>query len=104
MARLRKGDTVVVLSGKDRGKKGKVLSVQPKQVSALVERINLVKHFERRTQANQAGGVIEREAPIALDKLTLVCVRCGRPTRVGWRLSQDTKERICARCEEGLGG
>lgn len=105
MARLKKGDLVAVLSGKDRGKRGKVLQVFPGRHAALVERLNLVKHFERRTQADRPGGIIEREAPVALDKLALVCPRCNRPTRVGFRVSQDVaKQRLCRRCQEVFSG
>lgn len=116
MARLRKGDLVALLSGKDRGKQGKILKMLPDRQAALVERLNLVKHFERRTQVNQSGGILEREAPIALGKLTLVCPRCGRPTRVGFRVSEGsasaatsaptahTKARVCKRCHDVVGG
>ncbi len=103
MARIKKGDTVAVLSGKDRGKTGKVLQVWPVPGRALVERINLVKHFERRSQQNQTGGVIEREGAMALSKLALFCQRCHRPSRVGWVVSDDgTKQRICRRCKEAV--
>ena len=103
MARIKKGDTVAVLSGKDRGKSGKVLTVWPQREQALVERINLVKHFERRTQQNPAGGVIAREGPIALAKLTVLCAKCRKPTRIGWsRGSDGSKQRICRRCQEPL--
>ena len=101
MGRLKKGDMVQVLSGKDRGKRGKILSMVPERHAAIVERLNLAKHFERRAKADQPGGIIEREAPMVLDKLNLVCPRCGRATRGGVRLSQDgTKQRICKRCGE----
>src|SRR3990167_6847063 len=83
MARIKKGDTVAVLSGKDRGKTGKVLQVWPEADRALVERVNLVKHFDRRTQQNQAGGIVEREGSIALSKLALLCPRCKKAVRVG---------------------
>ena len=76
MARVRKGVTVAVLSGKDKGKTGKVLMVWPDRDRALVEHINLLKHFDRRTQQNQAGGVIEREGSVVLSKLALVCPKC----------------------------
>ena len=103
MARIKKGDMVSVLSGKDRGKTGKVLQVWPVEDRALVERINLVKHFERRSQQNQQGGVIEREGPIALSKLSLVCPRCRRPSRVAWLLTgTGEKQRVCRRCQEIL--
>ena len=103
MARIKKGDTVAVLGGKDKGKTGKVLRVWPAAGRALVERINLVKHFERRSQQNQAGGIVEREGAIALAKLTPVCPKCQKPSRVGWRVSQtDEKRRMCRRCQEPL--
>ena len=103
MARIKKGDTVAVLSGKDRGKTGKVLQVWPERERALVERINLVKHFERRTQQNQAGGVIEREGAVALSKLAVFCPKCRRSCRVGWLIAGDgAKQRVCRRCKELL--
>ena len=102
MARLKKGDTEVILSGRDRGKRGKVLNVFPQRQAALVERTNLVKHFERRSQTNPSGGIIEREAPMALSKLAIVCPRCNRPARLGMRLTNDTKTRVCKRCQEAL--
>ena len=103
MVRLRKADTVSVLSGKDRGKRGRILSMLPGKHAALVEQINLLKHFERRTGRDQPGGVIAREAPIRLDKLALVCSRCGKPTRVGFRVRDGTKQRVCKRCGEVIG-
>ena len=103
MARIKKGDTVAVLSGKDRGKTGKVLQVWPERERALVERINLVKHFERRTQQNQAGGIIEREGTVALAKLAVLCPKCRRGVRIGWSVSGGgSKQRICRRCKDLL--
>ncbi len=103
MARIRKGDTVTILSGKDRGKTGKVLQVWPQRHRALVERLNLVKHFDRPTQQNQAGGIVEREGAIALSKLALICPRCSKPSRIGWTVSgEHAKQRICRRCNEVL--
>ena len=103
MTRLKKGDTVCVLTGKDRGKKGKILQIVREGEAALVERINLMKHFERRTRQDQPGGIIEREAPLALAKLALVCPRCSKPTRIGMRISDGgAKQRICRRCQEAL--
>jgi large subunit ribosomal protein L24 len=102
MARIKKGDTVTVLSGKDRGKSGKVLQVWPARGRALVERLNLTKHFERRTQQAPSGGVVERESPLALAKLAPVCPKCSKPVRVGWRLSGEDKQRVCRRCGEAL--
>ena len=104
MSRLRKGDLVAVLTGKDRGKHGKILRMLSQRRSALVERLNLMKHFDRPTQANQAGGIIEREAPILVDKLALVCPRCNRPTRIGMTVNGSGRQRTCRRCKEPIGG
>jgi large subunit ribosomal protein L24 len=99
MARIKKGDTVSVLTGKYRGKTGKVLQVWPDQDRALVERINLVKHFDRRSQQNQAGGIVEREGAMHLSKLALVCQKCQRPVRTGAQVSATgEKQRICRKC------
>jgi len=99
MARIKKGDTVTVQGGKDRGKTGKVLQVWPHKARALVERLNLRKNFERRTQQTPEGGVVEREAAIALSQLALVCPRCHKPSRVGWSVDGQQKQRVCHRCK-----
>ena len=103
MTHVKKGDTVAVLSGKDKGKTGKVLRVWPEQGRALVERINLMKHFERKSQQNPSGGIIEREGPLAVAKLGVLCPKCRRASRIGWELATDgNKRRICRRCHEVL--
>lgn len=104
MARIKKGDQVYVLSGKNKGKTGKVLQIWPVEDQALVERVNLVKHFDRRgQQQNQTGGIVEREAPLALSKLALFCAKCNRPSRVGWSAAASAeKQRICRRCQSTL--
>ncbi|MBI4340939.1 MAG: 50S ribosomal protein L24 [Candidatus Omnitrophica bacterium] len=99
MARIKKGDQVYVLSGKDRGKTGKVLQVWPAPQQALVERVNLLKHFDRRNPKNQAGGIVEREGPLALSKLALFCPKCRKPSRVGFSVSGEAKQRLCRRCK-----
>src|ERR1044072_7982961 len=81
---VKKGDTVVVLSGKDRGKQGKVLRVNPVKGTALVERVNfLKKHTRPNPQRNIQGGILEREAPIKLSNLQVICPSCNQPTRTG---------------------
>ena len=102
MARIKKGDSVIVRSGKDRGKTGKVLQVWPTRERALVERINMLKNFDRATQQNQAGGIVEREAAIALSKLALVCPKCRKPSRVAGEPGGEAggKRRLCRRCRE----
>ena len=104
MARIKKGDTVALLSGKDRGKSGKVLRIWPDEARALVERVNLLTHFERKSQQNPSGGIVQREGPIALSKLALVCPSCRKPARIGWRVSSDgSKQRICRACNGIIG-
>src|SRR5512138_842151 len=87
---LKKGDTVVVLSGKDRGKQGKVLRVNPIKGTAVVERINFSKrHTRANPSKNVAGGILERESPIQIDKLQVVCPSCGERTRLGHHHSEE---------------
>ncbi len=97
---IRKGDTVVVLSGKDRGKQGKVLRVNPSKGTAIVERVNFFKkHTKPNPQKNQQGGILERESPIRVDKLQLVCPSCGEPARTGSHRTADGGTRFCKKCK-----
>ncbi len=99
--KIRKNDTVLVITGKDRGKKGKVRFAYPKEERLLVEGVNFVKrHTRARGQARQAG-IIEREAPIRVSNVMLLCSRCNHPVRVGFRVLEDgRKVRICRSCCE----
>ncbi len=102
--KIQKNDQVIVLSGRDRGVKGKVLRVHPAQRTAIVERINLVKkHTRPNPQRQIQGGVLEREAPIRLSKLMVVCPECSKPTRLGRRRLEDGKGvRVCKKCDATL--
>jgi large subunit ribosomal protein L24 len=103
MFKIKKGDLVYVLSGKDKGKQGKVLKVFPKENRAIVERINLVKKAMRRRSQEEPGGIVTVEAPIYISKLMLVCKNCNRPTRVGFKILDDgTKTRICKKCKNPI--
>jgi large subunit ribosomal protein L24 len=97
---IRKNDEVVVLAGKDRGKKGRVLRVIPSKGTAIVERVNMLKkHTRKNPQKNQQGGILEKEAPIHLAKLMVICPGCSEPTRVGSRVdSEGSRERVCKHC------
>jgi large subunit ribosomal protein L24 len=99
--RIRKGDTVLVRKGKDRGKKGQVRQVLMDEGRAIVADINVMrKHVKPGQQARQAG-IIDIEAPIQLANLALVCSKCGKPSRVGTRFLEDgTKARFCKNCSE----
>ena len=95
MLRIRKDDTVIVTSGKDKGKTGRVMRVMPVQFKAIVENINLVKKAKRRTQQDQKGGIIEIEAPIHLSNLMLLDKQANKPTRFKIDVAKDgTKIRL----------
>jgi large subunit ribosomal protein L24 len=99
--KIRKNDNVLVIAGKDSGKKGKVRFVYPKSGRLLVEGVNFIKmHSRARAQVRQ-GGIIEREATIDASNVMLLCDRCNNPVRVGARILEDgRKVRVCRSCEE----
>jgi large subunit ribosomal protein L24 len=99
--KLRKNDTVVVIAGKDRGKKGKVRRALPNEDRVIVEGLNMIKRHSRTRRAARQAGIIELEAPIHVSNVMLVCGKCGNPTRVGFRFLADGKKvRICNSCRE----
>lgn len=100
MYKIRKGDTVVILSGNDRGKKGEVHSLLPRKNQVIVSGINLIKKHQRATGNVQTqAGIIEREGPIHISNVALVCKNCGEATRVGIKMFEDgTKSRVCKSC------
>lgn len=95
---VKTGDTVYVVSGKDKGKTGKVLAVSPKEGKVIVEGINIVtKHVKPRKQG-EAGGIIKAEGAMYASKVMLYCTKCNKPTRVGHKGTGDKKERVCKHC------
>ncbi len=101
---FKKNDVVIVRSGKDRGKTGKILRVFPEKNRVLVERVNFVKVFVRPDRSrNIQGGIMEKEAPIHVSKVMLYCQECARGVRFRHKVLEDgTKIRICSRCETNL--
>jgi large subunit ribosomal protein L24 len=100
MAKIRKGDTVIVLAGRDKGKKGTVLKVIPAEARAIVQGVNVVRRHQRQT-AQQEGGIIAKEAPIHLSNLAIEDPRDGKPSRVGFKTLEDgRKVRIAKRSGE----
>lgn len=98
MLRIKKGDTVKVLSGNDKNKTGKVLEVIPKTEKILVEGVNVkVKHVKPR-RAGEEGGIKSLEFPIHASKVNVVCPKCGKATRIGFELDKDNKVRVCKKC------
>jgi len=100
--RIRKDDKVMVIVGKDAGKLGKVLKVLRKHDRVLVEKVNLVKrHMRANPYRQQAGGIVEKEMPVHVSNLMVVCSACTKPTRVGYRYTEDGKKlRFCKKCNE----
>jgi len=96
--KIRKGDRVVVLTGKDKGKEGVVIQALPAQRKVVVERVNVIKRHTKPTRAMQQGGILEREAPIDVSNVAIVSPSDGKATRVGYKVSADgTKVRVCRR-------
>ncbi len=103
MAHVRRGDTVGVIAGKERGKRGKVLRVLNDKDRVVVEKVNMIKKHQRPTQKIRQGGIIEREGPLAISNVLLVCGRCDRPVRHGIKILADRRKiRVCKRCGEAL--
>lgn len=100
--RIKKNDKVMVMTGKDKGKIGKILRIVGKKDRVLVEKVNMVKrHTKGNPYQQQAGGIIEKEAPIHLSNVRLLCDACAEPTRVGYRVTEDGKKhRFCKKCNE----
>jgi large subunit ribosomal protein L24 len=98
---IRKNDNVVVTTGKDRGKRGRVVRVVPDKNRVIVEGLNVIKrHTKPNPQRNVKGGVVEREAALHASNVQLVCPECGKPTRIGKKILGDgRKVRICRKCE-----
>jgi len=100
--KIKKNDTVVVIGGKERGKRAKVLKVFPQEGKAIVEGLNLVKkHAKKRRQQDQAG-IIELEAPIHISNIMLYCPKCKKPVRIGFKRENNTKKRICKKCKQEI--
>ena len=101
--RIKKDDKVKVLTGKDKGKIGKVLKVVKKTNRVVVENINVVKVHQRPTQANPQGGIVDKAMPLDISNLMLMCNSCVKPTRIGIKQLEDGKRvRICKKCDQQI--
>lgn len=99
---VKKGDLVMVITGKDAGKKGKVLQVLPKKGRVVIEKINMVKRHTKPTQSLPQGGILEKEAPIASSNVMLFCPECNSVTRVSTKETEAGKVRVCKKCGVNL--
>jgi large subunit ribosomal protein L24 len=103
MSHVRRGDTVAVIAGRERGKRGKVLRVLPGAGRVIVEKVNMMKKHQRPTQKLRQGGIIERESALSLSNVLLVCGRCDKASRAGIKVLADgRKVRVCRRCGETI--
>jgi len=99
--RVRKGDLVLVISGNESGKKGKVLKVYPKTSRVIIEGVRLIKRHSKPTQKNPQGGIIEKEGTIQVSNVMVICGKCDTPTRIGIKILEDGKKaRVCKNCGE----
>jgi large subunit ribosomal protein L24 len=99
--RVKKGDTVEVIAGKERGKRGRVIAVLPKRQRVIVEKVNIVKRHMKPSRKYTQGGIIEKEAPVHISNVMLLCPKCGQRTRVAARLLEDGRKlRACKKCQE----
>ena len=97
---VKKGDTVVVLSGKDKGQQGKIILALPKKSKVIVEGVNKVKRHTKPNQKAPQGGILSKEAPLAASKVMVVCPACKKPTRTGHKLVNGKFVRACKKCGE----
>lgn len=106
MQRIKKGDTVKVIAGKDLGQEGMVLRILTKNERVVVEGLNIVKRHQRASQSGNrqiAAGIIEKEAPLNLSNVMLVCTQCKQGTRVGFRINEEGKKvRVCKHCKQDI--
>ena len=100
--KIHKGDNVVVLSGKDKGRRGEVVRALPKQGRVIVEGVHRVKRHQRTTQVRKRAGIIEKDLAVPVSIVALVCPKEHTPTRAGYRIDEGPKRRVCVRCGEGL--
>jgi large subunit ribosomal protein L24 len=101
--KIRKGDRVQVLTGKDRGKTGTVTRARPERGKVIVDGVNIAKKHQKPTSQTNTGGIIDKEMPIQVANVAVICNACAKPTRIGFRFEADgTKVRICRKCEGDL--
>ena len=99
--KIHKDDTVQVIAGKDKGKRGTIVRVVTKKDAVIVSGINIVKKAMKKRSQQDQGGIVEVEAPLHISNVALVCKKCG-PTRVGYKIDDDKKIRVCRKCGEAL--
>ena len=100
--KIKKNDTVLIISGKDKGKQGKVLNVFPKEERIVVEGINLKKKHQRPKKSGEKGQMVTLPGPLNISNAKLICPGCKKPTRVGYKIRDKRKTRICKKCKQEI--
>jgi large subunit ribosomal protein L24 len=100
--KIRKGDQVYVIAGKDVGKTGEVTRVIPERDRVIVDGVNVAKRHQRATNATMQGGIIDKDMPLHVSNVAIGCSSCDKPTRIGYRFDGDTKVRVCRKCGKDL--
>ena len=100
--KLRKGDQVQVIAGKDLGKTGEITRVLVDAEKVIVDGVNVAKRHQRATKATMQGGIIDKDMPIHVSNVAIVCTSCGKHSRIGYRMNGDTKVRVCRKCGKDL--
>jgi len=100
--KIKKNDQVLIIAGKDKGKKGKVLEVFPSTEKVLVENINLMKKHRRPRRQGEKGQTVEVAKPLHISNIKLICSKCGEAARVGYKLTETEKLRICKKCQQEI--
>ena len=100
--KLLKGDNAVMLSGKDRGKKAKILVVIPESGRVVLEGLNMMKRHTKARKQGQSGQIINKERAVSAASVAIICKSCGKATRIGYRINGDTKTRICKKCKSDV--
>ena len=103
MRKIRRNDNVLVTTGKERGKQGQVREVLTEKERVIIQGINLIKRHQRQRSETSPGGIIEKEAPIHVSNVKVICPACQKPTRVGFRVRSDgAKVRVCRSCQQDV--
>ena len=100
--KIKKGDNVLIIAGKDKGRTGKIMKALPKEMKVLIEGINLKKKHVRPKREGEKGQVVQIPAAMDISNIKLICPKCGKATRVGYSIEKDVKKRICKKCKQEI--
>ena len=96
--KVKKGDSILITAGKDKGRTGKIIKAMPKELKILVEGINLKKKHVRPKREGEKGQIVEIPVPMDISNVKLICPKCGKATRVGYKIDKEQKSRVCKKC------